>query len=253
VKQKRGRLTYANVMATVAVFIALGGVSYAAVKLPKNSVGSKQLKKNAVTSAKLKDGAVTAGKVADGAIGGAKIGDGGVTASKVADGSLTGAEIADGSLTGAKVADGSLTGKQVDASTLGVVPVAERANSLPPPESWHVVGAPGEPQFENGWEDFPSSAQFEDVAFYKDHEGVVHLKGRAVGGSSHRYFTLPPGFRPAPDKIIFPVVSCECSSSSEGTLNISGTSSTDPLNSGAIYGPPATVIGFDGVTFRAEG
>ena len=34
----RNRLTYANVMATVALFIALGGVSYAAVKLPKNSV-----------------------------------------------------------------------------------------------------------------------------------------------------------------------------------------------------------------------
>jgi hypothetical protein len=243
VKRIRGRLTYANVMATVAVFIALGGVSYAALKLPKNSVGSKQLKKSAVTSAKLKDGAVTAAKVADGAIAGAKIGDGGVFASKVADASLT----------GAKIADGSLTGKQVDASTLGVVPVAERANSLPPPESWHVVGAPGEPQFENGWKDFSSSVPFEKVAFYKDHEGIVHLKGRAEGGSSNRYFTLPPGFRPAPGKTIFPVTSCECTSGFEGTLNILGTNATEPTNSGAIYGPPATVIGFDGVTFRAEG
>jgi hypothetical protein len=52
-KRILGRLTYANVMATVAVFIALGGVSYAALKLPKNSVGAKQLKKGAVTPAKL--------------------------------------------------------------------------------------------------------------------------------------------------------------------------------------------------------
>jgi hypothetical protein len=51
----RGKLTYANVMATVAVFIALGGASYAAVKLPKNSVGVKQLKKEAVTPAKLSE------------------------------------------------------------------------------------------------------------------------------------------------------------------------------------------------------
>lgn len=46
-------LTYANVMSTIAVFIALGGVSYAAVKLPKNSVGSAQIKKNAVTLNKI--------------------------------------------------------------------------------------------------------------------------------------------------------------------------------------------------------
>jgi hypothetical protein len=43
----RSRLTYANVMATVAVFIALGGGAYA-ISLGKNSVGSKQLKPGAV-------------------------------------------------------------------------------------------------------------------------------------------------------------------------------------------------------------
>jgi hypothetical protein len=48
-----GKLTYANVMATIAVFIALGGASYAAIKLPKNSVGTEQLKKGAVTETKL--------------------------------------------------------------------------------------------------------------------------------------------------------------------------------------------------------
>jgi hypothetical protein len=56
----RSRLSYANVMATVAVFIALGGTGYAAVKLPKNSVGSTQIKKNAVSSSKIKNGALLA-------------------------------------------------------------------------------------------------------------------------------------------------------------------------------------------------
>ena len=37
------RLSYANVMATVAVFISLGGGAYAMSRLPKNSVGTKQL------------------------------------------------------------------------------------------------------------------------------------------------------------------------------------------------------------------
>jgi hypothetical protein len=66
----RPRLTYANVVATLALFIALGGASYAAFKLPKNSVGTKQLKKNAVTTAKLKKGAVTAAKLKPGTIPG---------------------------------------------------------------------------------------------------------------------------------------------------------------------------------------
>jgi hypothetical protein len=46
-------LTYTNVIATVAVFLALGGVSWAAMKLPRNSVGTKQVKAKAVTLSKI--------------------------------------------------------------------------------------------------------------------------------------------------------------------------------------------------------
>jgi hypothetical protein len=49
----RSRLTYANVMASLALFVALGGVGYAASQLPKNSVGTKQLKNGAVTEKKI--------------------------------------------------------------------------------------------------------------------------------------------------------------------------------------------------------
>ncbi len=63
-----GRLTYANVMATIAVFLALGGTSYAVTALPRNSVGAQQLKKNAVTSVKVKDGSLTAADFAKGTL-----------------------------------------------------------------------------------------------------------------------------------------------------------------------------------------
>ncbi len=54
----------ALVIALIALFVALGGSSYAAINaLPKNSVGAKQLKKNAVTGVKIKKGAVTASKI----------------------------------------------------------------------------------------------------------------------------------------------------------------------------------------------
>ncbi|MEA2448276.1 MAG: hypothetical protein QOG63_208 [Thermoleophilaceae bacterium] len=51
----RHRLTYANVMATIAVFIALGGSSYAALTLKRGSVKGKHIARNAITSPKVKD------------------------------------------------------------------------------------------------------------------------------------------------------------------------------------------------------
>jgi hypothetical protein len=54
----RARLSYGNVVATLALFIALGGTSYAALKLPANSVGSAQIRNNAVTPSKIKDGSL---------------------------------------------------------------------------------------------------------------------------------------------------------------------------------------------------
>jgi hypothetical protein len=61
-KMLRQNLNYANVMATTAVFVALGGSAYAAT-LAKNSVGTKQLKASSVTTTKIKNGAVTGPKV----------------------------------------------------------------------------------------------------------------------------------------------------------------------------------------------
>ena len=55
----RSKVTYANVIATLALFIALGGISYAAIEIPKNSVGAKQLKAGAVTAEKVKDGSLS--------------------------------------------------------------------------------------------------------------------------------------------------------------------------------------------------
>ena len=55
---KRRRINYADVMSTFAVFLALGGVSYAAITLPKNSVAGKHIKKSAVASSDVKDGSL---------------------------------------------------------------------------------------------------------------------------------------------------------------------------------------------------
>lgn len=54
-RAKLRRPNLAETIAVIALFIALGGASYAAIQIPRNSVGTKQLKKNAVTSQKVKN------------------------------------------------------------------------------------------------------------------------------------------------------------------------------------------------------
>jgi hypothetical protein len=61
----RPRLTYANVTATLALFIALGGSGYAATELARNSVGNQQLKRSAVTSAKVRDNSLVGADIRD--------------------------------------------------------------------------------------------------------------------------------------------------------------------------------------------
>jgi hypothetical protein len=109
-----------NALACVALFIALGGVSYAAA-LPRNSVGSKQIKNDAVTSAKVKNGSLKAldfgtGQLPSGAIG-AK-GDPGPTgpagpATGAAGGALSGSypnpALAAGAVETSALADGAVT------------------------------------------------------------------------------------------------------------------------------------------------
>jgi hypothetical protein len=76
---KSKRLSYANVVATLALFLALGGATaFAAQHLAKNSVGARQLKRNAVSSAKIRKNAVTRAKVMPAAINGEKISDGSI-------------------------------------------------------------------------------------------------------------------------------------------------------------------------------
>jgi hypothetical protein len=65
----RRRPSAALLVACVALFVSLGGASYAAVTIPNNSVGAAQLKKNAVTNAKLSANSVTYKKIAPNTVG----------------------------------------------------------------------------------------------------------------------------------------------------------------------------------------
>ena len=131
-----------NVLAVIAIVLALGGTAYAGflvssnsqigpntvaghnppagkhANLFNNSVTTQDLESGAVTTGKLANGAVTSGKVADGAIGEAKLADGAVTSTKLADGAVTNFKIAAGSVTHSKLGPNSVDGSNVATGSI---------------------------------------------------------------------------------------------------------------------------------------
>ncbi len=63
------RPSAAIVISSAALFMSLGGVGYAAIAIPNNSVGTAQLRNNAVTNSKIKNNAVTYKKINPGSVG----------------------------------------------------------------------------------------------------------------------------------------------------------------------------------------
>ncbi|MGA8744673.1 MAG: hypothetical protein WB507_02265 [Solirubrobacterales bacterium] len=120
-KRFRSKLSYANVMATVAVFIALGGAAYAATKLPKNSVGSRQIKKSAVSTPKIKNVAVTSEKLAAGSVGAAQLQANSVSGANVQAGSLGGSDINQSTLTAVRAAN--VTGISLSSKCEALTPL----------------------------------------------------------------------------------------------------------------------------------
>jgi hypothetical protein len=72
------------------------------------------------------------------------------------------------------------------------------------PEPFRRVGAPGQPQFQNNWDNLGGGTS--TAAFYKDPWDVVHLKGfldTGTGSDGRTAFTLPPGYRPSELLVMF--------------------------------------------------
>jgi len=148
------------VISLIALFVALGGTTYAATSLPANSVGTRQIKNGAVTASKLNKRAAV----------------------KNATNAITAQNA-----TYAKTAQ--------NATALGGYPASYFA--LAAIEPAHVIGATNQPVFQNGWSASLGTAD-EALSFYKDSWGIVHLQGNAgnVNPSTNTIFTLPTGYRP---------------------------------------------------------
>src|SRR5579875_882487 len=147
----------ALVISVIALFVALGGTGYAALKLPKNSVGTPQLKNGAVTSAKLKNGAVTSAKLKNGAVTAGKINPAGLTVPDATHASTADSATTAGSAPPSGSAGGALAGTYPNPT-------------LAAPQAWQEIGATGQPAFQNGWTN-ESPGDEVTAAFYKDPYG----------------------------------------------------------------------------------
>jgi hypothetical protein len=81
----RSRLNYSNVMATIAVFVALGGTSYA---VAKGSIGSREVANNSIRSKDLRNNDVRGRDVRNGTIGTRDVADAGLLAADFKPGQL---------------------------------------------------------------------------------------------------------------------------------------------------------------------
>jgi hypothetical protein len=104
VKQIGKRLTYANIVSSLAIFLVLGG---AAAFAASTKIGSKQLKANAVTAGKIKKNAVASAKIRQNAITTAKVKKKAITTAKIAAGAVTNEKLGEGAVNFAKIAAGT--------------------------------------------------------------------------------------------------------------------------------------------------
>jgi hypothetical protein len=109
-------------------------------------------------------------------------------------------------------------------------------------ETAHVVGATGEPPFQNAWVNFGGT--WSKAGFFKDGLGFVHLKGTLTAtNNGTTAFTLPVGYRPAED-LFLPV-------GGSGTTAGLGVQLRQNGDIEVFCGGVGCNAGLDGLSFRA--
>jgi hypothetical protein len=168
----------ALVIACVALFVALGGVSYG---LATGSIDSREISNNTVRSKDIRDNSVYTRDIRNND----------VRDIDIRNGTVKGRDLAKRTITGDNVNMAKL-GQVPDAAALGGVAASQYAR---PAEPVHLVGTTGEPAYESGY----AAAGGPDLApgFWKL-AGMVWLQGSA-DGSGGTVFSLPEGFRPVGD------------------------------------------------------
>ena len=108
------------------------------------------------------------------------------------------------------------------------------------------MGAQGEPPFENSWDSFGLNINQAPVSFYKDRDGIVHLRGEVENGTLPCIFQLPVGYRP-PFGLGFAEVSQGASGITAVRVNVGGDGSVCLTN-----GFQNVIDTLEGIEFRTD-
>ncbi len=141
----RDKFTFANVTSFTALMVALGGTSYAAVALPKNSVTTTQIKAGAVKGTDIGKNAITSAKVKDGSLKNIDFGPGQVPAGPTGAAGAKGATGATGA-TGVPGATGTTgaTGTFAGATTIKATATVDLAIAGDRKDSYSAVCPAGQ-------------------------------------------------------------------------------------------------------------
>jgi hypothetical protein len=115
-KDAFSRISPATVLAGLALFVSLGGVSYG---VATGSIDSREIQNGTVQSRDVRDGGLQGRDVANGSLGSRDVGDGALQGRDVANGTLQSRDVRDGVLGAVDVRDGSLVGADLAANSLG--------------------------------------------------------------------------------------------------------------------------------------
>lgn len=153
-KQVRQRLTYANVMSSLAVFMILGGATAVAAQkvrtadIRAGAVTTNKIRGAAVTANKLRKNSVRTGKIRGGAVSSDKIQNNAIGELKIQNGAIGRAKIQNSAVNGEKVADGSLSID--DLGDVSVTPLAQAAATPGANKEVARGAAPALPLYSNG-------------------------------------------------------------------------------------------------------
>jgi hypothetical protein len=213
------------VVALVALFSSLGGVSYG---VATGFIDSREIKNNVISTKDLKNNDVRGKDVRTNTLRG----------SDIVESSL-------GKVPSAGSADSATNATNAtNATSLGGSAASAYATKTGT-EAVRLVGTAGNPAFNTGWGN--AGSPFQVVGFWKDQFGIVHLQGDASrsSGTNPDIFQLPVGYRPN----AYENIAVYGDGGTAAGIAITGPGDGTP---GAVrlVGGAATFIGLSGVTFR---
>lgn len=198
-KKLSNAFSYANVVATLALFLAIsGGVVYAASTLGHNAVKSKNIAAHAVRTRNIARSAVKNGNLAANAISTAKVRPGAITGGKVKAGTLTRTNLAAGTLAGLQTLDVSnsvVPGLTTESTGGTTIPLTGTATFTPAAgKSYEILtelaGTPTDGSGEEGGPCAPfvlvlvNGVPFTGTSIYDNNEGTPPFNKEPVGSSS---------------------------------------------------------------------